>query len=177
MAGTPISNGHPGHIAAAVRAADIELGLGNEPEFTGPERKFLVAAGSEEVMLCVHRILSIAVAGMQLAARQDGLQTVAEKLAVATIASNALAHISALSTLAGSLQAAAEGNTSQMIGHDFLKTAALGLGIASGSLVMADPASNHISGTHDNLVKAGFAFAGAAVMLGLCKWINYAKIR
>lgn len=179
MAGPFIGNGHHSPNAeATLSPPDIQIDIRPESNLDASAKNFLTSAVCEEYMLFVHRILSMAVAGMQLAARPEGagLHALVDKIAVATIASNALGHLSALNTLSGSISAAAAGDTCQMFTHDLIKTAALGLGITSGALVFADP-DNHLSTTHDNLVKASFAFAGSAVLFGLLKWMNYASIR
>lgn len=115
------------------------------------------------------RVLSIAVAALQLAHRQDGLQTTAEKMAVATTAVNAFDLLFNVSSLQCTACAASSQNLMAVALLEAFKLAAAGTGATSSALVLADP-SNPVSDAHTALAKANLALIGAGLIAGVLKY-------
>lgn len=167
------------HSLAAPHARDVENAI--TPELREATTKAMRRAAKWEIaegaVTLSALLASIAMAGVQLANRTNGLQTPAEKLAAATIALNAgdLLFTCAANACGAAFRSA--GRNGIAIALDSVKLSALSLGIAECALVLQDPSKNSGGKPHEGAAIATLGLIGGAFIMNAAKWLGTPKFK
>lgn len=147
---------------------DIEMDA-HESEIPVSYASLLCAITIDRLFTIAAAGLGLSVAAVQLANREDSLDTTAERLAVATTALSCGVICGAGNHLRNAITDPELMTCPRETGYELAKLTAMGLGAASSALVLSNPELNAADATHQALAKATLALVAISLITSVLR--------